>query len=256
MSELLDNKKAAEEARCRLCLQTAVLCDSHIVPEFFFDNLYDKKHRYYALSSIRGKPIQLLQKGLREELLCKSCEIQLSRYEHHARSVLYGGKEIGCEDLGNAIRVVGIDYRKFKLFQVSLLWRLSLTKLEHFRGVSLGQYHQERLRQMLVAENPGEPWEYGCAIIGILHGGNVFKELITQPASGKIEGHHVYAIAIGGFGFAFFVSSHKPDFIGDGFIQRDGQLYTLRREIAEIPYLMQLGSEVSGATQGRWIPGT
>lgn len=247
---------AQHTTNCRLCLQAGDLCESHIVPECFFDQLYDKTHRYYALSNIEGKRIRLLQKGVREKLLCRRCEQQLSTYEHHARSVFYGGTEISVEELGNDFRVGQIDYRKFKLLLISLLWRLGITSLEYFRGVDLGPKHREKLRQMLLSGNPGEPWEYGCAITGLLHEGKAFPELISPPAWGKVAGHRVYTMAIGGFIFAFVVSSHKADGLVEGFLQRDGQLLISRREFTQIPFLMHLGAEVVAARKGRPLPGT
>src|ERR1017187_4523881 len=244
-----------QHSQCRLCLREADLCNSHVVPEFFFAQLYDETHRYYAVTNTKGEQIRLLQKGMREKLLCLNCENQFSGYEHHARSVLYGGTEVACEELGQGFRVHGIEYGLFKLFLMSLLWRLAITSLRFWRVLDLGEHHQERLRAMLLSGNPGEPWQYGCTVIGLLHEGKPFKDLISSPAWGKVQGHRVYALAVGGFLFSFFVSSHKPDFVEEAFLQKSGSRLVMRQEFTNIPFLVEMGTEVAIATRGRQFPG-
>jgi hypothetical protein len=242
-------------SECRLCLRKAELCNSHVIPEFFFNQLYDETHRYYAVTSAKGEQIRLLQKGMREKLLCPDCENQFSSYEHHARGVLYGGTEIAAEELGQGFCVHDIDYRRFKLFLMSLLWRLAITSLPMWRVLDLGARHQERLRVMLFSENPGEPWQYGCTVIGLLHEGQPFKDLISSCARGRTQGHRIYGLAVGGFLFSFFVSSHKPSFVEKAFLQKNGNLLVLRQEFTNIPFLVEMGTEVAIATRGRRFPG-
>lgn len=59
--------------RCALCQNTRKLCKSHIIPEFFYTELYDKNHRFKAIYSKWGK-IVFHYKGFRERLLCEECE--------------------------------------------------------------------------------------------------------------------------------------------------------------------------------------
>lgn len=240
---------------CRLCSTNERLCESHIVSEFFFKQLYDETHRYFAMSNSRGERIHLLQKGLREELLCPDCESRISSYESHACAVLYGGAEITVEKLGNTLRIAEIDYRKFKLFLLSMLWRLGVTSLPVFQGIKLGS-HEDKLRAKLLDENPGEPWEYGCLITGLLHEGQVFKELITPPGLARLDGHHIYTTAIGGFLFSFFVSNHKPAQGEDAFVQKDGTLTILRKEFTEVPFLLNFCLEIGKAQAGKALPGS
>jgi len=231
------------------------LCNSHVIPEFFFSHLYDETHRYYAISNAEGQSTLLLQKGVREQLLCKDCESQFSSYEGHAKCALYDGTGIKVEDLGSGFRLSGIDYLKFKLFLMSLLWRLGITTLPYFRGVSLGQRHQERLRTMLASGNAGEPWEYGCIITRLEHEGALFRDLISPPIWNKIEGHRVYRLAIAGFLFAYFVSNHEADLVAEGFLQKSGEIVVPREEVTDVQFLMEMGVEVAKVKRGKSLPG-
>jgi hypothetical protein len=56
------------------------------------------------------------------------------------------------------------DYAQAKLYLLSLLWRSHAARDPLFRFVELGERHDRRLREMLLSDQPGEPWEYGCFI--------------------------------------------------------------------------------------------
>ena len=88
-------------------------------------------------------------------MLCQSCETKLSKWETYARGLLTGGTLLQYRREGTITWVEGIDYSRFKLFQLSILWRAGVTTREFFSKVTLGP-HAERLREMLLAEDPGE----------------------------------------------------------------------------------------------------
>lgn len=69
------NKAKNSHGICCLCLCKSKLCDSHIIPEFFYkqQGLYDEKHRFHIISTEPLKHPPIAQKGMRERLLCKKC---------------------------------------------------------------------------------------------------------------------------------------------------------------------------------------
>src|SRR5262245_20501849 len=139
----------SNEGQCRLCLTEGSLCDSHIYSKFLYNALYDEKHRVYGVRPFLDSENAVLQQGLREHMLCATCEQHLSRYEGYAAKVLRNLPELGSKPPGAVVRVLGIDYTKFKLFQLSLLWRAGVTRQMSFREVNLGP-HEERLRRMVL----------------------------------------------------------------------------------------------------------
>src|SRR5437870_3517058 len=96
---------------CALCQQVAELCDSHIVPEFFYKPLYDSKHRFFRISSSPEKHDTTLQKGLRERLLCQQCETRLSRYEGYFKRAFFDGGTGESIDDARYLRIRGLDYK-------------------------------------------------------------------------------------------------------------------------------------------------
>src|SRR4051794_32678372 len=73
---------------CRLCGSNDELRDSHIIPEFMYQPLYDDKHRAFSVSIDGTAKESVIQKGLREKLLCQVCETRLSKLEHYAAPVI------------------------------------------------------------------------------------------------------------------------------------------------------------------------
>jgi hypothetical protein len=78
------------------------------------------------------------QKGFRERLLCQQCETLLSRWESYAKEVIFDTEAQFVSMHGNHIRLGNIDYHRFKLYLLSLIWRMGLSSLKMFKAVSLG----------------------------------------------------------------------------------------------------------------------
>ena len=83
-----------------------------------------------------------------------------------------------------------------KLFLMSLLWRAGVAKGDFFRCVKLGP-HQERLREMLHAEDPSEPDEYGCLITPLLPEKEIAMEsIVAMPFLTRTDGHNGCLIVV------------------------------------------------------------
>ena len=148
---------------CKLCLQQKQLCNSHIIPEFFYKPLYDHLHRFVALAEDPAQNNRFHQKGIQEKSLCVDCEALLCKYEKYAKEVLYDGLHARHDDQPEAFVFQNLNYDQFKLFELSILWRAGISSLPDFDEVTLGP-HAERIRSMLLNEKPGESYQYGCAM--------------------------------------------------------------------------------------------
>lgn len=130
------------------------------------------------------------RQGLVEPLLCHDCEQKFSAVEDYAKRFFYGSS--------NPIRlslplspdpVFTADFKKMKLFQLSILWRAAEAKGEFFSAVTLTAQHRERLRQMLITENPGADYEYFCTM----------ARLVASPAVQELQNRHGISIETGVF---------------------------------------------------------
>ena len=233
--------------KCELCHNDKELKNSHIIPEFFYKPLYDEKHRFNVIPLSEDQIFRYEQKGLREKLLCGDCENKLSKWEDYVRRIFYGGKEILITN-GDPIKIEGIDYAKFKLFQLSLLWRASVSKLKFFEGVSLGP-HEEKIRQMLLNEDPGSKFIYPCFFIMVLMEKNkVLDDFIYPPNTLRIEGHRTYRFIFGGGFWIYFVSSHthilNSSKISEFFLNEEGRLLIPLRPANKIEFFINLAKDV------------
>jgi hypothetical protein len=116
--------------------------------------LNEKNFRYRILGADSDKMLTG-QGGLKEKLLCDSCENIFSNLENYVKNMLYGGIELTFHKIGpRTWSVGGLDYIKFKLFQLSVLWRASVSTQEFFKSVNLGQKHESQIRKMLLDQEP------------------------------------------------------------------------------------------------------
>lgn len=195
--------------KCALCLNISALKNSHIIPEFVYKPIYDEKHRCHFISVNPRDSDRLLQKGLREPLLCADCEQKFSKWERYTSLMFSGGNPVSVSRVGELLKVEQIDAASFRLFQLSILWRASISKNVFFRHVSLGA-HEEKIRLMLLNEDP-KPWDYAvCMMFGLQSKEFSPAGIIVQPNRGHADGHTSYRFIFSGFGWMYFVSSHSP----------------------------------------------
>jgi hypothetical protein len=192
---------------CALCRTDGALCRSHIIPEFLYRAMYDEKHRMHVLSASSLVRDRMAQSGLWEYLLCQRCESRLSRWERYGANVLEGGIELQVRREGAAVHVSGLDYASFRLFQLSILWRASVSSLPFFRKVDLGR-HTELIRALLIAGTPGRHLQYGCLMFGLKFMSGSLNGVVVQPTVQRLQGQRAFRFVFGGFLWVYLVANH------------------------------------------------
>lgn len=237
---------------CRLCLAESRLVNSHILSEFLYEGMYDEDHRFFALSSNPSVKDRVLQKGLREPLLCEKCDNEiLSGYERYAQKVLYGGQSVLSIQDGNSLRFKGLYYTKLRLFYLSILWRMSVSSKSTYSAVSLGP-HEEIIRRMLLEGRPGEPDEYGLICVAPLFDSQYIGSWMLPPDSVKQYVRRIYRCLIAGLLYNFFVGKAKlPTQLSDLFIQKDGSWVIIREKIERVKFLHDYCFRLSQAMNHR-----
>jgi hypothetical protein len=153
---------------CRLCEREKPLMQFHIIPELLVKPCYDDKHRA-RVRSLPSFGTHVVQWGYRERLLCEDCEARFSRCEHYFSNVWYGRKALRPQvapQLGFVLE--GLDYKRFKLFHLSILWRAGISEREEYRSVQLGP-HIKTLARLLLADDPGPPNRYPVGAVALVH---------------------------------------------------------------------------------------
>jgi hypothetical protein len=204
---------------CKLCHQEDALRDSHIISEFLYASMYDDKHRFHVVTA-GDVNFSYEQKGYRERMLCQSCETKLSKWETYARALLMGGTLLQYRREGTITWVEGIDYPRFKLFQLSILWRAGVATREFFSKVTLGPHAERccwrRIRRALAIRLPNHR-DSSQRQHGACH---------RSPTLVKILDAKGIRFTFGGYFWAYRIASHKP--LQPGFteavLQRSGRL--------------------------------
>jgi hypothetical protein len=238
--------KTQIDSCCKLCGVEAELRNSHVIPEWLYRPLYDEIHRYHVINAVPLTDRRFGQKGLRERLLCQTCETKFSIYEGYARGVLFGGEEITFVKRGDGIELRDLDYMKLKLFQLSLLWRAGVARQDFFSNVNL-DCDEEPLRKMLLAGDPGKSSEYGCAMIPLVTGSNALVDLILQPVpvkSGEFDG---YRFVFGGHTWIYILGDGRSFPFSKLCLQEDGRLFIRRADARVMSFIKRLASTFGDA---------
>lgn len=232
---------------CKLCLKEKVLRNSHILPEFMYQNLYNSDiRRFYSFAvnlEVKEKSkSRIEQKGIREYLLCQSCETQLSRYENYASETIYG------KNLNNKTYIVkasetidlkyfaydyaGFEFTKFRLFLLSILWRLIISKT--FKTPKIDGEIIEKLRLAIHQENPLEYDEFGCLLQVIKYKkGQLAKGFILEPFLTSSDETDILNILIDGFMYSFYLNKIQIEKERNFFLKEDGTMTILGRILFE-----------------------
>lgn len=211
--------------RCRLCHHDRQLRNSHIVPEFLYDDLYNSKGHAMVITELGNRGWEPLQHGAKEHLFCENCEQHFNKYyEEPFLAQWVSAIPLPNPWNGNGIHWARFDYALFKLFHLSVLFRASVSSLPPFAIVSLVP-HEEKLRELLLSRNPGEAWQYSIFGHAIVH--HETKRLIhmvSRVVQSSFEGHRCYGMLYGGVQWWIRVSSHRNTDFESACLQPNGQM--------------------------------
>lgn len=222
---------------CKLCNGNKKLIKSHIIPEFCYKPLYDESHRFPGCSDAPNGNIDMRQKGIYEKMLCEDCEKILSKYESYVRNFLYGKNGI----IKNKDTYILVDYQKFKMFALSILWRAGIANEKSFQHVQLGKSHEEKLQKMILSGEPGKYYEYGFFLsYNIDDDEKIIDNLINNPDWKRIRnGHNLYRFLFSGIWWMFFVSNHEKSLSKELFsLKEDGRLIIYEKKLSENPHFI------------------
>lgn len=186
---------------------------------------------------LEGEPVQ---DAFFEYLLCRKCEQSFQKWEDHAARIIYQKRlfDFAPTKHGELRQLDGLSYKRFKLFLLSVLWRMSVSSLPTFEQVRLGR-HGDIIRRMLIEENPGEVTDYGSTI-AVVHLADT-RVNITRPADPiRFRSHRIYRALIDGLLVTWVVGSptdmknfDTPELL----LQKNGHWLTRSRDIRTIRFI-------------------
>ncbi|HST57148.1 MAG TPA: hypothetical protein VLK84_00590 [Longimicrobium sp.] len=168
--------------------------------------MYDDSHTFKVVSQgTKDVSAKSKQKGMREYLLCRACEQHLSKFETYAAGLLRRIDEAVVNGAKGGVQM-RFDPKAFRLFGLSLLWRMGIARTPMFDQVRLGP-HAEPIRSMIAAGDPGSASEYGF-LIGRSELTNVQGFPIIAPVALRgVDRRRMYRLGALGYNWDFYVDS-------------------------------------------------
>jgi hypothetical protein len=229
---------------CKLCSKDEPLKKSHIIPEFLYSALYDDKHRFHEIHVDLDTKNRFSQQGVREPLLCDSCEQHFSKFERYASLVLNSGFELTVRRIEGILHFEGVEYNQFKLFALSILWRASVSTLDFFEEVNLGS-HEEIIREMLLSGESCKESDYPFLLSPILHENEIQEALIVKPTLSAVEKNDAYRFVFGGIAWVFIISANQvPEVVVQASISESGVLKMLPWQMTKMGFLVGMAKDM------------
>lgn len=206
-----------KKGTCKLCKEIKFLCKkSHIFPKHTYKILKESGYSLYidkeTTKNGHGKKDY---SGIFEaNILCEDCEQVFNKYETYANGLIYESRinNINKEIIDSKIIITGsdYDYKKIKLYFLSILWRSSISSKDFFNQVKLTDNLEEELRSMLLECNPGEEYQFSIMLsLPNLTQGDGFDGqdvLVTQkPYKSEINNLDAYVFMITGQSIYFII---------------------------------------------------
>lgn len=216
---------------CKLCRLPKELQESHIIPKFIYKPLRDDKNRIQRLSKTDNKQKNYkkhkpIQDGLKEYLLCRDCEQLLNnKYERYFKTAWLDENKLPEIMDDEGIKITGLDYSKFKLFHLSILFRASVSSLPEFKEVNLGK-HEDLLRVILLNEEYLLDTKYPIACHAITKLENEVQfGLITSPFKLRLQGGYIsYGFCFAGCVWYYIVDSREISDFSNFMLKSNGEL--------------------------------
>jgi hypothetical protein len=177
---------------CKLCHQDKkLLKHSHIIPDFAYKGIYDEKHQIYYGNFINPDKGKLIPSAPYDKnILCRECDGDIiGRLDHYASLALYGNNpsykkikilKIKSPNGPDYLHIENIDYRFFKLFILSVLWRASVSKHPIFKNIDLGKFEGE-IGEMILKGDPKDFSKFKtCLILADKHE-KLNTEMVSEP---------------------------------------------------------------------------
>jgi hypothetical protein len=196
---------------CKFCLlEKEKLIAAHIIPRAFF--ACGKGFEFSKL--ISEKPNSFPKKapnGIYDEtILCRECEDFFQEWDDYAinvfrkltdKPIILDGIEVGFH--------LSADYKKLKLFFMSLLWRSHVSNRDFYNQVNVG-VHEERLKSMLKTKSPGSKNDY--SVIGYILSSDPNSVPVISPYKSRMPVPcYIYTF----FGMQFIIKCASHNFAKD-----------------------------------------
>lgn len=148
------------------------------------------------------------------------------------------------------ITLPGIDYESFKLFHLSVLWRLAIHNKLRNGSVNL-KHHYTRLRNIIKSRKAPDPHVYpfwGTILVDDRSNNSICDEIIFYAGHDSIPPHDIYVLVYGGVAWHYVVGDSYNNDLPIQLFSRDGNLRMETHSIHHYQPLLKIMPAVNSAS--------
>ena len=131
-------------------------------------------------------------------ILCKPCDNSLALYEQEREELLKGITHVQFKSNTGAVSIKGYDAAKIKLAFLADIYRCSITTIEPFAEINIGEKHEGKIRKILRGEQKIEKSSMYSVILGKIKY-PITEEgvsMIPMKAPRKMYGLNIYSMIL------------------------------------------------------------
>ena len=218
---------------CRLCRENKKLVNSHVIPKALH-----KEFQGEGVSDIYLRDQLHLERsptGVYGQFVCQECEYSFGQYDEYGVDFVRKYKDGKAGKPLNGLLIAEVDYKKLKLWLMSILWRADACDRDMFKNVSLGEKWRHDLTRRIKNDSPGCFDDY-TVMASLFHNEehfgveNIGQWYMRDPKRFRASCVNFYKFYIyGGFIFLIKVDQQKAPNKLNKFFLRNGEPFNIRR---------------------------
>ncbi|MCX5831208.1 MAG: hypothetical protein NT140_04875 [Deltaproteobacteria bacterium] len=165
-------------------------------------------------------------------ILCEKCDQYLGILDGYAQKLLIQdfSEELAVRNVNTkmAYKIDKYDYKKLKLFFLSVLWRASISSQSFYRKIEIGA-HENIIKGMIRYEDPGEPFEYSVSLAKFSDPRMI---AMLDPHKKRLDGINYCQIYMTGFVVYIKVDKREPPvFLRELCLSKDPPFWIILRDL-------------------------
>jgi len=219
--------------KCKFCSNDKKLIKAHIIPEGFFRRQRQGKESLELVTNKADEYDKKAPIGVYDKtIVCNDCENIWREWDDYAQKLLaeepLNGQARYRDGQKIAYMVKDFDYKKLKLFFISMIWRASVSSHQFFSRISRSPF--EKIAKDFVTNNsPGDSEDFSVTLSKFDH--PLGKQSAMDPYQLQYSGVNYYRFCLASY-IADIKVDDKPTPISlsQVTISKDKPLYILCRD--------------------------
>jgi hypothetical protein len=229
-----------QTSTCRLCETVAPLVRSHTIPQALHKDVqkYEETGQFSKMFSDKFNYQPESRTGVWDRMVCDSCEKKFQDWDDYGVNFVREhrsaeqGLVLGEGGKSIALVVQKPNYKKLKLFVLSMLWRADANTQSFFDRIDLGKKWRARLTDLILRSDPAKPEEFSVA--ASLFRSEEERYFMADPHRERYDNvNHVRFYIYGGFTFLIKVDKRSsPEPFNRVILRPQNEFFILMRNLS------------------------